>query len=287
MDFSKIVEDTGKSIVRVEGRRTRPSSGVVWAPNRIVTVSRAVEREGEIVVGIEGAEHKARLKGRDPSTDLALLEIDAALPVPQLDDGAGVRVGQPIVLLARPGETVRATSGIISARGNKPWRSPRGGEVDRYLESDAAHQPGWSGGALVSADGKVLGITSTGHIRGTSLTIPVPTVRRVVAQLEQHGHVRRSWVGLSLQPVRLPDDVQKATGEDIGLLVVGVDKGGPGDKAGIAYGDTVLHLGDTTVKTLEDLYAYLRADHVGETVPAKVYRNGKVDTVQVTLGARP
>ncbi len=287
MDFSKIVEDTGKSIVRVEGRRARPSSGVVWAPNRIVTVSRAVEREGEIVVGIEGAEHKARLKGRDPSTDLALLEVDAALPVPQLDDGAGVKVGQPIVLLARPGETVRATSGIISARGNKPWRSPRGGEIDRYLESDAAHQPGWSGGALVSADGKVLGITSTGHIRGTSLTIPVPTVRRVVAQLEQHGQVRRSWVGLSLQPVRLPEDVQKATGEEIGLLVVGVDKGGPGDKAGIGYGDTVLHLGDATVKTLDDLYAYLRADHVGETVPAKVYRNGKVDTVQVTLGARP
>src|SRR5439155_20083713 len=124
-------------------------------------------------------------------------------------------------------------------------------------------------------------------LRGTSLTIPVPTVRRVIAQLEAHGQVRKSYIGLSLQPVRLPDDVQKQTGEEIGLLIVGVEKGSPGDKAGIGYGDTVLHLGDDTVKTLEDLYAYLRADHVGQTVPAKVFRNGKVDIVQVTLGARP
>jgi S1-C subfamily serine protease len=287
MDFSSIVESTGKSIVRVEGRRTRPSSGVVWAPNRVVTVAHAIDRDGDIVVGLEGVEHKAKLKGRDPSTDLALLEVDAQLTPAAFDDGESVKVGHEALLLARPGETVRATGGIISVRGNKPWRSPRGGEIDRYLESDAAHQPGYSGGALVSAAGKVLGITSTGLIRGTSLTIPVPTVRRVVAQLEAHGQVRKSWVGLSLQPVRLPDDVQKQTGEEIGLLIVGVEKGGPGEKAGIGYGDTLLHLGDDTVKTLEDLYAYLRSDHVGQTVPAKVFRNGKVDTVQVTLGARP
>ena len=287
MDFSSVVESTGKSIVRVEGRRSRPSSGVVWAPNRVVTVAHAIDRESDIVVGVEGAEYKATLKGRDGGTDLALLEVEGTLSVPQLDDGAGVKVGQPALLLARPGETVRATSGIISARGNKPWRTPRGGELDRYLESDAAHQPGWSGGALVAADGKVLGITSTGLLRGTSLTIPVPTVRRVVAQLEQHGKVRRSWIGLSLQPVRLPDDVRQQTGEEVGLLVVGVEKGGPAEKAGIGYGETVLHLGDDTVKTLEDFYLWMRQDRVGQTVPARVYRGGKVDTVQVTLGARP
>lgn len=287
MDFSSIVESTGKSIVRVEGRRSRPASGVVWAPNRIVTVAKAIDREGEIVVGVEGAEYKAKLKGRDPSTDLALLEIEASLPVPTFDDGANVKVGQPALLLARPGETVRATSGIISARGNKPWRSPRGGEIDRYLESDAAHQPGYSGGALVDASGKVLGITSTGHLRGTSLTLPVPTVKRVIAALEQHGQIRKSYVGLSLQPVRLPDDVQKQTGEEVGLLVVGVEKGGPGEKAGIGYGDTVLHLGDDSVKTLEDFYVWMRQDRVGQTFPAKVFKGGKLETVQVTLGARP
>jgi S1-C subfamily serine protease len=287
MDFSSVVESTGKSIVRVEGRQGRPGSGVVWAPNRVVTVSHSLQREGELTVGVEGAEYKARIKGRDPTTDLALLEVDAALTPAPFDDGAAVKVGHEVALLARPGETVRATAGIVSARGNKPWRTPRGGEVDRYLEADAPHQPGFSGGALVASDGKVLGITSSGLLRGTSLTIPVPTVRRVVQQLESHGQVRRSYLGLSLQPVRLPDDVQKATQEEIGLLVVGLQKGGPADQAGIAYGDTVLHLGDASVKTLEDFYAYIRADHVGETVPVKLYRNGKVDTLQLTLGARP
>src|SRR5262245_51200662 len=133
MDFSSVVEKTGTGIVRVEGRRSRSSSGVVWGPSRVVTVAHAIDRETDIGVGLEGVEYKARLKGRDVGTDLALLEIDGALPVPQVDDGAGVKVGQPVVLLARPGETVRATSGIIQARGNKPWRTARGGEIDRYL----------------------------------------------------------------------------------------------------------------------------------------------------------
>ncbi len=279
-DFSSVVGSVGVSVVRVEGRRNRPGSGIVWAPNKIVTVARAVHREDEIVVGVEGAEHKARVKGVDQSTDLALLEIDAALTPAQFDDGEGVRVGQPVALLARPGETVRATAGIVSVHGNKPWRTQRGGELNRYLESDAPHQPGFSGGPMVSLDGKVLGITTTGLIRGTSLTIPVPTIRRVVAQLEAHGQVRRSYLGLSLQPVKLPEDVAKATNEEVGLLVAGIEKGGPGDKAGVQYGDTVLHLGDDTVRTLEDLYLYLRSDHVGQTVPVRLFRNGKVETLQ-------
>src|SRR5207302_7907345 len=106
-------------------------------------------------------------------------------------------------------------------------------------------------------------------------------------QLEQHGQVRRSYLGLSMQPVQLPDDVRALTQEEIGLLVIGLEKGGPADKAGILYGDTLLHLGDDTVKTLEDLYAYLRSDHVGQSVPVKLYRQGKVENLQITLGAKP
>src|SRR5262249_32721889 len=113
-DFSGVVSSVGSSVVRVEGRRNRPGSGVVWAPNRIVTVARAVFRDEDVVVGLEGVEHKARIKGIDPATDLALLEIDAALTPAPLDDGDAVKVGQPVALLARPGETVRATQGIVS-----------------------------------------------------------------------------------------------------------------------------------------------------------------------------
>ena len=284
--LSTIVETTGKSVVRVEGGARRAASGVVWSPKQIVTTARAVP-DDEVTVTLDGKELKARVKGRDENTDLALLEVDEALTPATFDEGANVKVGQLVLRLARPGETVRATSGILSAVGKKPWRTPRGGaEVDFYLESDAPHQPGFSGGPLVDLQGRVLGLTTTGVLRGTSLAIPTKTVRRVVAQLEQYGRVRRSYLGLMLQPVQLPDSVRTSTGEEIGLLVTSVEKDGPADKAGIQYGDTVLHLGDDSVKTLQDLYRYLRADHSDQQVPLKYFRNGQVTVSQVTLGGR-
>lgn len=284
--LAKVVESTGKSVVRVHARR-RPFSGIAWSAHEVVTAHHGLERDDEVTVSVDGAELKAKVKGRDPATDLALLEVDGSLSPASFDDGSALKVGNLVLLLARPGETVRATSGIVSAQGRKPWRSWRGGEIDRYLETDAPHQPGFSGGPLVGLDGRVLGLTTTGLLRGTSLAVPTPTLKRVIAQLQQHGKVRSSYLGASLQPLQLPDDVKNATGEEVGLVVVAVEKGGPAQLAGLLFGDTVLHLGDDTVKTLEDLYAYLGADHVGQRVPMKLFRNGKVETVQVTLGARP
>lgn len=284
--FTSIVENTGSSVVRVEGGRSRPVSGVVISPTRIVTVSHGLERD-EIVVGVEGVALKARLKGRDDSTDLALLELeDGTLPPAQLDDGGQLKVGHPVLRLARPGETVRATTGIVSALGKKAFRAMRGGEIDRYLETDAAHQPGFSGGPVVTLGGAVVGITSTALLRHASLAIPTATIRRVVSQLEQHGRVKKSHLGLKLQPVQLPEAVHALTQEEIGLLVIEVEPGGPAEAAGVVYGDTVLHLGDESVRTLHDLYGYLGADRSGQTVPVKLFRNQEIVTLRLTLGAR-
>lgn len=285
--LSQVVESTGKSVVQVQAGR-RPFSGIAWSAKEVLTVHHGLRHQnGELIIKVDGVELKAKVKGSDPATDLALLEVDGALTPAAFDDGAALKVGNLVLRLGRPGETVRATAGIVSAQSHKAWRSHRGGEIDRYLESDATHLPGFSGGPLVGLDGKVLGMTSTGLLRGTSLSIPTPTLKRVVAQLQQHGRIRQSYLGLSMQPIALPDDVKQATGEEVGLVVVAVEKGGPAELAGIVYGDTVLHLGDATVKTLEDLYAYLRADHAGQQVPVKLFRSGAVQTVQVTLGARP
>ena len=263
----------------------RAATGVVSSPKQVVTVARAVPND-EVTVSIDGKDLKARVKGRDENTDLALLELDEALPPATFDDGAGVKVGQLALRLGRPGETVRATSGILGAVGRKAWRTPRGAEVEFYLEADADQPPGFSGGPLVDLQGRVLGLNTNGILRGTSVTIPTVTIRRVVAQLEAYGRVRRSYLGLMLQPVQLPDAVRTSTGEEIGLLVTSVEKDGPADKAGLQYGDTVLHLGDDSVKTLQDLYRYLRADHADKQVPLKYFRNGQVTVSQVTLGGR-
>ncbi|MFT3708133.1 MAG: trypsin-like peptidase domain-containing protein [Archangium sp.] len=283
--LANVVENTGKSVVRVEGGARRSVTGVVWSPKQVVTVARGVRGE-EAVVVIDGRELKAKVKGRDETTDVALLELDEALPAATFDDGAGAKVGQIVLRLGRPGETVRATSGIVSTVGKKSFKSERGGEVDFFLDTDAPHQPGFSGGPLVDLEGRVLGIMTSGVVRGEEIALPTRTLRRVVANLEKHGRVRRSYLGLVMQPVRLPDEVQKSTGEEIGLLVTDVAKDGPAEKGGILYGDTVLHLGDDTVRTLQDLYEYLRADHVDQQIPVKLFRNGQVLTQQVTLGAK-
>jgi S1-C subfamily serine protease len=283
--LASVVEAVGSSVVRVDGGRRQSTSGLVVAPSRVVTVARGLFRD-EVTIAVEGGELRAKVKGRDLSTDLALLEFDGELPVTALDDGLVAKVGQLVLKLARPGQTVRATSGIISTAGKSPWQTMSGGTVDRYLESDALHFPGFSGGPLVGVDGTIFGLTSTGLLRGASLTVPVSTVKRVVAQLEAHGQVRRSYLGVEMRPVQLPDDVRQTTGEEVGLIIMKVEKDGPADAAGIRYGDTLLHLGDDSVKTLHDLTAYLRSDHVGQQVPARLWRQGKVETVQVTLSAR-
>jgi S1-C subfamily serine protease len=283
--LANVVENTGKSVVRVEGGARRSVTGVVWSPKQIVTVARGVRGEEALVV-IDGQELKAKVKGRDETTDVALLELEQPLPPATFDDGAGLKVGQIVVRLGRPGETVRATSGIVSTVGKKSFKSERGGEVDFFLDTDAPHQPGFSGGPLVDLEGRVLGLMTSGVLRGEEIALPTRTLRRVVANLEKHGRVRRSYLGVVMQPVRLPTDVQQTTGEEIGLLVTDVAKDGPAEKGGIKYGDTVLHLGDDSVRTLQDLYDYLRADHVDQQVPVKLFRDGQVLTQQVTLGAK-
>jgi S1-C subfamily serine protease len=281
-----VVETVGRAVVRVDGGRRRAVSGLAVGPNEVLTVAHGVYSETPTVFTGE-SRTEATIVGRHAGVDLVLLRTKDTLPHQVSLDEPELKVGQVVLMLGRPGETVRATSGILSAVGQKPFRAERGGEVSRYVEADAVHQPGFSGGPLVDISGAVLGLASTALIRGKSLTIPVATLRSAIDALRAHGSPRRSWLGLDLRPVRLPQSVAESTGDEVGLLVVDVAKGGPAEQAGIGFGDTVLHVGDDSVKTLEDFYGWLRVDRVGQTVPARVFRQGKVETLQLTLGARP
>ena len=287
---SELVSRVGASVVRVEGGRARPASGVVWDGRHVITVSRAVRGE-RVKVGVGTSVLGAKVKGRDPSTDLALLEVEgelASLGAQPIARTTGtLAVGQLAVRLARPGRTVQASLGLVSALGDEPYTARGGGEIDRYLESDAAHRPGFSGGPLIALDGSFLGLTSTALVPGHSVQVPLATLERLVAQLSAHGRVRESYLGLVLRPTRLPRSVIDATGEAVGLFVLDVDATGPAAESGLRYGDTVLHLGDDTVRTVDDVWRYLRADRVGRAVPVRIWRDGRVETLSLTLGARP
>ena len=287
-ELSGIVEKSAPSIVRVEARRRIPGSGIVWAADgTIVTADHIVEREEDLRVGLaDGRVVEAVLVGRDPTTDVAVLRAQAAgLSVPAWSDGERAKVGQLVLALGRPGRTVRARLGMISALGDA-WRAPAGGELTRYLEADVAIRFGFSGGPLVDTAGAVLGMNTAGLLREAALTVPVATLRRVVTTLLAHGRIRRGYLGLGAHPVRLPAAWQQQ-GQEAGLLIVSIEPGSPAEHGGLLIGDTLVAIDGTPVRRHDDVQARLTPESVGTSVRVRLIRGGEAKELTVTIGERP
>lgn len=284
--LASAVETAGQSVVRVEGRKRLAGSGVVWsADGVIVTAHHVVRKEAGIEIGLpDGSAATATLVGRDPTTDLAVLRLESGgLAAPAWADLDGVKVGHLVLALGRPGRMVQATLGVVSALG-QGWRTPPGGQIDRYLQTDVLMYPGFSGGPLVAAGGAVIGLNSSALLRGVSMAVPAPTVRRVVEALLQHGRMRRGYLGVAAQPVRLPEALHETLGQESGVLLVAVEPGSPAEQAGLALGDTIVALGGEPVRHMDDLLGALNGDRIGATVPVRIVRGGQVQELQVTVG---
>jgi S1-C subfamily serine protease len=283
------VEATGPAVVRVEGRRRLPASGIVWsADGIIVTAHHVVQRDENIGVGLpNGQAVPATLVGRDPTTDLAVLRAQTeGLTPPAWTDLESLQVGHLVLALGRPGQTVQATLGIVSALGDS-WRTPAGGRLDRYLQTDVVMYPGFSGGPLVDAAGQVLGLNTSALLRGISLTVPAPTLRQVVETLLAHGRVRRGYLGVGAQPVRLPAALKQQLGQETGVLLVSVESGSPAEQGGLLLGDTIVSLDGQPVRHMDDLLALLSGDRVGAAVPVRIVRGGQVQELTVVIGEHP
>ena len=286
-ELAGMVESAGPAIVRVEGRRRLPASGIVWSDDGIVvTAHHVVERDDRIGVGLaDGKQVDAELVGRDPTTDLAVLRVEGAQPSSamsaQEDD---LSVGHLVLALGRPGRTVQATLGIVSALGTS-WRTAAGGTIDRYLQTDVVMYPGFSGGPLVDAEGKVLGL-NTSALRGVSLTIPNLTLDRVVESILSHGRVQRGYLGVGVQPVNLPEAISKELGQDTGLILISVEPDSPAEAGGLTLGDTLLSVNGEPVRRLGDLLSLLSGELVGEQVLISILRGGEPGEQTVTVGER-
>lgn len=285
------VERAGQSVVAVNGRHHTPSSGIHWRQGVIVTADHTIERDGDVPVTLpDGTTVNATRAGSDSSTDLAILKIENAnLPVADIGDSASLKVGQIGLAVARPGEAgLSATMGAISALGGA-WRTWSGGQVDSFIRPDLTLYPGFSGGPLVSGEGKVVGLNTSGLSRSMPLAIPTNTVNRVVDQLLSKGRVARGYLGVGLQPVRLPDSLVQAAGlsGDVGLIVVSVESGSPAEQSGLFVGDVLVSLNGQRVKDPRDVQSALGSDSVGKSVQAQILRGGQSQQVNVTVGERP
>ena len=279
------VETAGQSVLRVEARRRMPATGIAWsADGAIVTAHHVVQRDENITVGLpDGQEAGASLVGRDPTTDLAVLRTDARLQPPAWVEADDLKVGQLVLALGRPGRTVQATLGIVSALGQS-WRTAAGGTVDRYLQTDVVMYAGFSGGPLVDVAGRVVGLNSSALLRGVSPALPVATLRRVAETLLAHGRMRRGYLGVSTQRVRLPDALAEQLGQETGLLVANVVADSPAARGGLFLGDTVVAVAGEPVRHHDDLLARVGGDQIGQTLSIRVLRGGQVQDVDVVVG---
>ena len=295
-ELAHAVERARPAVVAIHARPRIPSSGVHWRAGVVVTADHTLKREEEITLTLDGGRRvAAQLAGRDSSTDLAVLTFDAAAlgaaapAPPALGDAAALRVGQLVLALGRPGDgDVTASLGVVSALG-PAWRTWRGGEIDRFVRLDLAIYDGFSGGPAVSAAGEVVGVNSSGLARGSAMTVPAATVTRVVERLLRGGRSARGYLGAGMQSVRLPARLVASLGltGDAALIVLGVEGGGPADRAGLLVGDVLVALGDAPVREPADVLALLEPERVGQPLVARVVRAGALLDVPVTVGERP
>lgn len=273
--ISDLVEKVGASVVRVDAGHRFSGSGTVWNEDGIVvTAHHVIEREEGIELGTATGSVKATLVGSDPGTGLAVLKAEGALGPVTTRAIDGLRVGDFVVALARPGKTVRATFGIVSTLGES-FRTPMGGHVERYLEPDLDLPAGYSGGPLVDLAGRVIGVDHRGIVRRSHLTIPTQTVDRVVGEILTHGRVRRGHLGVGVHGVKLPDQTAKTAGQAHGVLVYAIEPGSNAEKAGVLQGDVILAIDGAAVSSPWELATSL-GGKVDVEVTLKIVRAGAV-----------
>jgi S1-C subfamily serine protease len=277
----------GVVAVRLPGGRS--ISGIVWRPGQVVTAAEALPHSPETlaVISATGTEHAATVRGSDPSTDVALLEVagisGAALPA---GDAAALRAGQFVLTVGRSPEHGPIVSFGAVALAGTPWHSQLGGRIDRLIRLGVFLTPAAEGAAVIDLDGRLLGMAVTGP-RRTVLAIPTHTLNRVAEQLSSKGHVGRGYLGIAMQPVVLPEAVRALARGKTGLLVSNVDPRSSAAAAGVLLGDVITAWNGSPISDYRQVRQLLGPDAVGSTVTLTVLRAGALTELRLTVGERP
>jgi len=289
--LAQATERAAASAVAVHSEPRGSSSGVVWRSGIIVTAEHALRRDEEIQITLpDGHVIAASLVGRDPSTDLAVLKCaEATGAVAAFGDVAALKPGNLTLVVGR----TRA-SGPVAALGVVSLVAPErrtwtGAALAPYIRLDVALQPTAIGGAVVDAQGRIVGIATPRFARFGALAIPAPAVDRVVDTLLKKGHIPQGYLGVGLQPVRLPDALRQSLqrSEKTAAIVLEVEAESPAHKAGIVIGDILIALAGRSIARLEDVHSQLHGEAIGKPLALKFVRGGATQEVNIVVGERP
>jgi serine protease DegQ len=290
-EIAERVAQAGRSVVGVDARGGHTSSGIVWRKDLVLTAAHTVRQEGNIgIISESGKLTTGRLAGRASRGGVALLKLDQEIEAVPAEFGStgSLTVGEFVVAIGRTRRgNIVASSGILSGLMGE-WQVG-GTRIDQFIRPDLMLYPGFSGGALIGADGGILGMTTGGLLRGKPLTIPASTLTRVAEELLAKGHIATPYVGLVMQPILIPESLQKQSAVNVsgGLLVVHIEQGGPADAAGVLIGDILVTMDGQSAADLEDLQKILRQRGVNQEVKAGLIRGGKKTELTIRIGERP
>ena len=282
------VAHVGRSVVAVHGRRRTPASGVVWQPDLVVTAAHVLERGVDISLG--DPQRPARLVGFDAASDVAVLRAEGGdLVVAERAPLDSIAPGQLVLAVGRPGTaSPMATFGVVTSAGGA-WRTAAGGVLDSYVRADVALLPGFSGGVLADVQGRVLGLISSHLANGDPMAIPWSSVDRIVQTIRAGGSRRRAYLGISTQAVELQQALRDALrlSQESGLMLLGLEPGGPAERAGLLVGDILLAIGDRPSVDGEALQMALGPEAVGAPRRVRLIRGGQLCELVVTPAERP
>jgi S1-C subfamily serine protease len=285
-ELSAAADRVTGSIVQVHGR-SRPASGIVWAADRVLTTSHSVEWEdGVRVRRHDGTILPAEVAGHDPASDLVVLRVEN-LDTPPLPHAATAARAGDLALVTGRAWSGRAHVRLVALTGVAgPLQSAHGPKLDRVITLPLSPYAGFSGSALTGPGGALLGVATAGLVRGRGLALPVDLVQPIVKAIEKHGGIRRGYLGVVTQPVRLPARQRGDLPAERGLLVLDVSPDSPADAGGVLVGDVIFRAADTALSAPEDLLALLGSEHVGKSLSLAVLRGSARETVPVVVGER-
>jgi S1-C subfamily serine protease len=267
------------------------SSGIIWRSGIIVAAEHSVRRDEEIQVTLpDGKVASAKLVGRDSSTDIAVLKCEqATAPASSFADTGKLKPGELTLVVGQTRASGPvATLGVVSLV--TPERHAWGGAtISPYVRLDVALQRITVGGAVVNSSGQIAGIATPKFAPMGALAVPVATVNHVVDVLLAKGHIPRGYLGVGLQPVRLPENLRESLNrrEKTAVMVMETEPGGPAHAAGIVIGDILIALEGKPVMRLEDVHAHLHGQNIGKTLNAEFLRGGERRSASIRVAERP